>query len=259
MDIPSISPTSTKAEILYAFNKLRSLIDSQKQTKDMPFRARVISALEDIETTLAQKTEEIVQLEKQMGQLTNKLDLGKKAVLTQETLQNLQDRIIMEEKGWERRKRQLEQELKEEAEFAKKRLQKELDEKKWMVTLDENHKKKLFDEEEAEFRKKINDYKLLQQQLSEFPEKLELEIKKAVEQTEQRLKQEFDNEQKTIKQEYSANIKLLEQKIEALVNRSKEYQNEIAVLQKQLSDATQQLKQIAVAALRRDTNSTQTS
>src|SRR3990167_5232228 len=129
MDIPSISPTSTKAEILYAFNKLRSLIDSQKQTKDMPFRARVISALEDIETTLAQKTEEIVQLEKQMGQLTNKLDLGKKAVLTQETLQNLQDRIIMEEKGWERRKRQLEQELKEEAEFAKKRLQKELDER----------------------------------------------------------------------------------------------------------------------------------
>ena len=98
----------------------------------------------------------------------------------------------------------------------------------------------------------------MQKQIVSFPEELKKEVRETVAITEKRLKTEFDQNERILKQEYTSQIKLLEQRIETLVNRGKEYQSEIQALQKQLAEASQQLKQISVAALQRESNTPQT-
>src|SRR3989338_6262701 len=180
MDIPNVSVTNTKAEILEAFNKLKSLIQEPQTNKDRPFRAQVVEEVERIESILTQKRAEIEELNVQIEQLKKQLALGKNIALTQQTLQNLLDKIEEEEKQWERQKKQLEETLKDEADFSKKRVSKEIEEKKWAYEIEAKQKRRELEEEEKQFQKKYTDYETLQKQIVSFPEELKKEVRETV-------------------------------------------------------------------------------
>lgn len=142
MSNSNILPPNTKAEILEAYNRLKLLTEQNKNTIDQPNRAQVSAALEEIENILSQKTAELEQLEKQVGDLKEQRSLGKRLLLTQETLQFLQETFTQEEADWERRKKNLEDELAQKTATMKRRLAKEFEPKKTVYQYKDNQKEK---------------------------------------------------------------------------------------------------------------------
>lgn len=164
----------------------------------------------------------------------------------------MRGQIAQEKQSWERRKEQLAKELREEKQWQRDRLEKELEQARWEYELEEKKKNRELQEKEAIFAQQLKEYETLKRESTALPEKIGKEVKKAVQKTESRLQSAFATEKKIMGQEHKAEKELLAQKIETLTARITEYKDEITKLNKQLDQASIQIKQLAVAALQRE-------
>lgn len=245
-----VSEKNTKSEILQAYRELVKLAKEAPTVKPAgTFRDQILSLTEKIETEIAGRSSEVEQLERQIEELKKKLDLGEKFEFNLEKLAELEEEIRQKQQGWQRQHEQLKHELAQEGEWARKRLEKELEQRRWEFEVELKQKERKLAEQRTEFEQEAQDYKDLKKQIAASAQKLEKEKEGVVREVEKKLQAEFEDEKKYLQQGFESEKGLLEQKIENQEARLADQKVEIASLQKQLSVATQQIKQLAVAAL----------
>lgn len=240
-----------------AYQQLRDMVSQRKETPAVSFRGKIIAQVEKIEASLAAKQAEVGELEERIAQLKQELQLGERMKLTREQLEKLQEKIAQEEQRWQRQRRQLEEELKDVRLWNEKQWEKELGQKRWELEMEEKKRMRILEEKEKLFGQKAADYKQLKEQVKSFPERLEKAAKDGISEGLASAREEFEVEKKSMRQQFESEKQLLNQQIENLENRLQEEKEAKKRLEQQLALASQQIKQLAVAALENKTSKVQ--
>ena len=245
-----VSGKNTKQEILEACEQLKKLLSEQKNDNKTSFRSHILLLIEKIEAILEEKSAEVKDLSQKIEDLKSQLNLGQQIKFTFDHLQKLKEDIDKQESNFKRQREQAETEFGQEKKWQKERIAKELEQKQWETELEAKKRLKEVSEKEKEFSDMINEYKKLKSEAEKLPDLIEKERQQAVAQIIKQLKTDFENERALLSQKADSERKLFEQKITDLSLRLAEQQKENNALKQQLSISSEQIKQLAIAALR---------
>lgn len=271
MDIPKLTLTNTKAEMLASYQKLVHALEAKEKLTETPippvsikpgqttprkiedilvaFRQHVLTFLATFEKSLTEKSQEITILDKRILELKEQVRLGEEIRFTAEKLDELKQVIEQEKLSLERYKKQQMDIFEEEKSWERHKFDRELERLRWEAQEDIERKEKQLKEREEQFNIRQRDFEALQKQITDLTKQIEKarvegRLEGAIE-----AKKEYTHELALIKNQHEAHNKLAEQQIENLEMYIKDYKQEINSLKQQLAIANKQVEHLAVAAL----------
>jgi hypothetical protein len=242
----------------------------------------VSKALSDLSSRLTDEVQslasvrEAVALERKELERLHKIDIAATA-LDQMVQDYARERQILEQEiaaqraEWEAESLRVERERKEQDDLLKKQRQREIDEYEYKKTLDRKKAQDKYDEEirltekknqerqealekswqqrEALLKEREEELKQLRKDAEGFPVRLQKEAQAAADQARRDTEAKFEQQLVVMKKDAETERRLAELQIKTLEEGATRQGDQIAALEKQLSDAKQQVQDIAVKAI----------
>lgn len=228
------------------------------------------------EVNLLAKLREAVQLEKQELERLHKTDVSLLALDEivenyQRDKKNLENEIEQMRKRWEEEQTLLARKMKEEEELLKKNRQREVDEYEYKKNLERKKEQDKYEgevfqrdkknreqqeilekgwkEREAALRAQEEEFTQLRKEVTDYPNRLEKELNKAVTEAIQQTEQRIAQEKILLERDRELEKKMADLKIKSLEEIIAQQKNQMALLESRLEDATRQVQDIAVRAI----------
>jgi SAM-dependent methyltransferase len=220
--------------------------------------------------------EEIYDIEKEAGTLAalvnanNKKreefeeEMAEKKQKLQEELDELEEKIAAEKKQHEKEMQRKREEAEKEHQRKMEEFEYEFERKKKLKEDEFEDKKRELEKELKEKREKVESelqereervaakedrLEKLEQQVAEFPDRLEAEKVQAIEDATEKLKMEHQNELELTKQKYEGKIDVLETKLESYQETVTDQQAKIKELSDKIEKAYQKVQDVALKAI----------
>ena len=176
----SVSYKSPKNEIWAAYKKLKKQKPSPTPTPalrpKLDWRQQLLSSIKKFDDQLQTKQEELTSLEEQIEKAQKDLEKAHQIKIKAQTLNELEERIEALEKLWSRKQKQLEEDFEEEKAWQEKKLNKENEEKRFILEMKRRQLEQEISEKEKDWQKKEKEYQKLKEESETFPKTLEQEI-----------------------------------------------------------------------------------
>lgn len=255
-DLGAVNFRSPKQELWTAYKQLRQLLEEKKDEKTLQpagkkldWRQQLLKGVKELEVQLQEREEELISFEEKIAKAKKELENLYQIKARAETLADLEEKIDSEENLWQRRKKQLEEEFSQEKAWKKTRLEKEEEEKRFLLEIKRRQLEQEMAQREKEWQKKQKHYQELQEEAARFPQVLEEEREKAAKGMKAELGKDFAQEKEILVQKHQAEERLLQQEVKNLLEKVRSEEQQIKLLASQLSEAHQRIKEMAVVAL----------
>jgi hypothetical protein len=242
----------------------------------------VSKALADLSTKLTAEVQSLasvrdaVALERKELERLHKIDIAATALdqMVQDYArekQSLEQEIAAQRAEWESESQRVERERKEQEEILKKQRQREIDEYEYKKLLERKKAQDKYDEEirltekknqerqetlekswqqrETVLREREEELKQLRKDAEAFPARLQKEAQAAADQARRDTEARSEQQLLVMKKDAETERRLAELQIKTLAESAARQAAQIAALEKQLSDAKQQVQDIAVKAI----------
>jgi colicin import membrane protein len=242
----------------------------------------VSKSLSDLSTRLTEEVQllasvrDAVALERKELERLHKIDVAATALdqMVQDHArekQGLEQEIASQRAEWEGESQRVERERKEQEEALKKQRQREIDEYEYKKLLERKKAQDKYDEEirltekknqerqetmekswqqrEAALKEREEELKQLRKDADAFPARLQKEAQAAADQAHRDTESRFEQQLLMLKKDAETERRLAELQIKTLEESAARHSAQIATLDKQLSDAKQQVQDIAVKAI----------
>jgi hypothetical protein len=242
----------------------------------------VSKALADVSARLTEEVQllasvrEAVALERKELERLHKIDVAATALdqMVQDYArekQTLEQEIAAQRAAWESESERVERERKEQEEGLKKQRQREIDEYEYKKTLERKKAQDKYDEEirltekknqerqealekswqqrEAALKEREQELAQLRKDAESFPARLQKEAEAAAGQARRETEAKFDQQLMVMKKDAETERRLAELQIKTLEESAARHAAQVAALEKQLTEAKQQVQDIAVKAI----------
>lgn len=238
----AISPTSTKTDILQAYQELKAKLDAGTSSPEVP-----TTSLKTATNAITQSITTLVNLKTSVDDAVAKLEKQRQSQLEDE--QRAQEELERFRTEMKRAKQELDYELKRTRQ--EKLDQLEVDLTAQRRTHDEtlDQERRTLQEKREELERQETELKQLRKQVAEFPAELDKQLKHAVDiarsEEQTRAKVARDLMEKQVDGERA----IAKLKVETLERTVKDQTEKIRGLEAQLEQATRQVKDIAVSVI----------
>lgn len=166
----------------------------------------------------------------------------------------IKERDLIEKKRRDREKEEYEYAFKREQQITKDKFEYEKTKLEREMMLKKEHMEKELGKREKAITEKEEELNELRLKVSDFPQKMETAINKAVKDTTEKIRLEAISKEELLKKEFDGEKNVLTTRIESLEKTVKEQSDQIAHISQQLEKAYQKVQDIAVKAIEGSSN-----
>lgn len=254
--LSEVSFRSPKQEIWAAYKELKETAGKSKDSNyssSLPTQAdwqgQLLKTVRQLDSKLQEKRTELDLLETQIIQAKKELEKIYQVKIKKQTLEELEERIADLENSWKRRQKQQEEEFNQEKVWGQKRVEKEIEEKRFLLEMKLRQLDQEIGQKEKDWEEKEKHYQELQQEVAAVPSLLQKEVEKARQEATKYSEKEFNQQKALSIQKQQSEQQLLKQQVENWQQKAKEQEEQIKSLKESLEAAHQKIKELAVAAL----------
>lgn len=251
-----VSFRSPKQEIWAAYKEFKETAGKSKDSNHPPslptqadWQGQLLKTIRQLDSQLQEKRTELDLSETQIIQAKKELEKIYQVKIKKQTLEELEEKIADLENSWKRKQKQQEEEFNQEKLWGQKRVEKEIEEKRFLLEMKLRQLDQEIGQKEKDWEEKEKHYQKLQQEVAAIPSLVQKEVEKARQETTKYLEKEFNQEKILFTQKQQSEQQLLEQQVKNWQQRSKEQEEQIRSLVESIETAHQKIKELAVAAL----------
>lgn len=238
----AISPTSTKAEILQAYQDLKAKLDAGTTAPEVPS-----TSLKTATNEISQSITTLVNVKSSLDDAVTKLEKQRQSQLDDE--QTAQEELEHFRTEMKRAKQELDYELKRTRQEKLDQLDVELTLKRRSHDETLDQERRTLQEKREDLEKQETELKQLRKQVADFPTELEKQIKNAVDAARSEEQAKAKVARDLFEKQVDGERAIAKLKVETLEKIVKDQAEKIRTLESQLDQATRQVKDIAVSVI----------